>query len=73
MPSSAEAVPAMAPCISSASTPVVGITRPMKPEAMKYRTINTHRLSPPIAKYTNMATIATPQQATPNLTRLTSP
>jgi hypothetical protein len=50
VPSSAEAVPAMAPCISSASTPVVGITRPMKPEAMKYRTISTQMLSPPAAK-----------------------
>ena len=37
VPSSAEAVPAMAPCFSSASTAVVGITRPMNVLAMKYK------------------------------------
>ena len=47
VPSSAEAVPAMAPCSSSASTELVGITMPMKALEMKYIPISTHILSPP--------------------------
>ena len=47
VPSRADAVPAMAPCFSSASTEVVGITSPISALATKYMPISTARSSPP--------------------------
>ena len=50
VPISAEAVPAISPCASSASTAVVGITCPMKALAQKKSTISTASELPPAAK-----------------------
>ena len=56
VPPSAEAMPAIGPCSSSASTMVEGMTRPRQAKAKKSIAISTGRLSTPASVTTNSST-----------------
>ena len=65
VPSRADAVPAISPCASSASTDVVGTTRPRNPKLTNTSTASTSRRSTPAAKTMNSSNAGTQQPSTP--------